>query len=53
MIDPKRVELIHYQDIPHLITPVITDMDKAAGVFKWLVNEMERRYKLVRKSPCS
>jgi len=50
MIDPKRVELIHYQDIPHLITPVITDMDKAPGVFKWLVGEMERRYKLLEKA---
>ncbi|NMB70212.1 DNA translocase FtsK [candidate division WWE3 bacterium] len=50
LIDPKRVELIHYQDIPHLITPVITDMDKAPGVFKWLVGEMERRYKLLEKA---
>lgn len=46
MIDPKRVELVHYQDIPHLYTPVVTDMDKAPAVFKWAVVEMERRLKL-------
>lgn len=46
LIDPKRVELIHYQDMPHLYTPVVTDMDKAPAVFKWAVFEMERRYKL-------
>lgn len=46
MIDPKRVELIHYSDIPHLMTPVVTDLEKAPSVFKWAVAEMERRYKL-------
>jgi len=46
LIDPKRVELVHYQDIPHLLTPVITDTSKAPAVFKWAVIEMERRYKL-------
>lgn len=46
LVDPKRVELIHYQDIPHLLTPVVTDMEKAPSVFKWAVSEMERRYKL-------
>jgi S-DNA-T family DNA segregation ATPase FtsK/SpoIIIE len=46
MMDPKRIELIHYADIPHLLTPVITDVDKAPGAFKWAVSEMERRYKL-------
>ena len=45
LIDPKRVELTHYQDIPHLLTPVVTDMDKASSVFKWAVAEMENRYK--------
>jgi DNA segregation ATPase FtsK/SpoIIIE, S-DNA-T family len=47
LVDPKRVELKHYSDIPHLLAPVITDTDKAAATFKWLVHEMERRYKLL------
>jgi len=46
LIDPKRVELVNYNDIPHLLTPVVMDIDKAASVFRWAVNEMERRYKL-------
>jgi S-DNA-T family DNA segregation ATPase FtsK/SpoIIIE len=46
MMDPKRTELIHYADIPHLLTPIITDVDKAPSAFKWAVSEMERRYKL-------
>jgi S-DNA-T family DNA segregation ATPase FtsK/SpoIIIE len=46
MIDPKRVELTVYESIPHLITPVVTDILKAPAVFKWAVNEMDRRYKL-------
>ncbi len=45
LIDPKRVELSFYKDIPHLIHPVIDDMRKAPGVLKWLVKEMDRRYK--------
>lgn len=50
LIDPKRVELIVYQDIPHLLTPVVTDMDKAPSVFKWAVAEMTRRYVLFEKA---
>lgn len=46
LIDPKRVELILYDGIPHLLTPVVTDMDKAPSVFRWAGEEMERRYKL-------
>lgn len=46
MIDPKRVELKNYEGIPHLITPVVTDSSKAPAIFKWAVNEMDRRYKL-------
>lgn len=44
MIDPKRVELTLYNNIPHLLTPVIVENEKAVGVLKWAVSEMERRY---------
>ncbi len=44
LIDPKRVELTIYNDIPHLISPVITEGKKALGVFRWAISEMERRY---------
>ena len=49
MIDPKIVELAIYADIPHLLTPVITDMNQAASALWWCVNEMERRYLLLAK----
>ena len=46
MIDPKRVELTAYNGIPHLLTPVITQADKAHSSLKWAVGEMNRRYQL-------
>jgi S-DNA-T family DNA segregation ATPase FtsK/SpoIIIE len=49
MIDPKIVELASYADIPHLLTPVITNMNEAASALWWCVNEMERRYTLLAK----
>ncbi|KKT43091.1 MAG: translocase FtsK protein [Microgenomates group bacterium GW2011_GWC1_44_37] len=46
MVDPKRVELTPYNDIPHLLTPVITDVSKVVNALKWATAEMDRRYRL-------
>jgi DNA segregation ATPase FtsK/SpoIIIE, S-DNA-T family len=45
MIDPKRLELGMYEDIPHLLTPVVVDPKKASNALRWAVREMEERYK--------
>jgi S-DNA-T family DNA segregation ATPase FtsK/SpoIIIE len=47
LIDPKMLELAVYDGIPHLLTPVVTDMKEAAGALRWGVGEMERRYRLM------
>jgi DNA segregation ATPase FtsK/SpoIIIE, S-DNA-T family len=47
MIDPKMVELAPFNGLPHLLCPVVTDSKKASGALNWVVNEMERRYRLL------
>jgi len=47
LIDPKMLELSIYEDIPHLLTPVVTDPNKAVFALKWVVREMENRYRLM------
>ena len=47
LVDPKQVEMAPYSDIPHLLTPVITEPDKTISALKWAVNEMQRRYTLL------
>lgn len=50
MIDPKMVELTVYNGTPHLLSPVVTDVDRASGVLFWCIKEMERRYQLLNKA---
>lgn len=47
LVDPKRVELSHYNDLPHLILDPVVDVKKTLAVFNWLIEEMEERYKLL------
>ena len=47
IVDPKQVEMAMYEDIPHLLTPIITSTEKALSALKWAVNEMEKRYSLM------
>src|SRR5207237_9083269 len=47
MVDPKRLELGMYDDIPHLLTPVVVDPKQAANALRWAVREMEERYRLL------
>ncbi len=49
LVDPKQVEMAPYEDIPHLLTPVITEPEKTISALKWAVNEMERRYHLLKE----
>lgn len=50
MVDPKKLELSYYQDIPHLIHPVVTEAEKVPKVLSWAIREMERRYDLLSQA---
>jgi S-DNA-T family DNA segregation ATPase FtsK/SpoIIIE len=50
MVDPKKLELSYYQDIPHLIHPVVTEPEKVPKVLSWAIREMDRRYELLSKA---
>ncbi|MFQ5576769.1 MAG: DNA translocase FtsK [Anaerolineae bacterium] len=50
MIDPKMVELVNYNGIPHLLAPVVTDLERVVGVLSWATREMDRRYKELSKA---
>ncbi|MDP4010426.1 MAG: DNA translocase FtsK 4TM domain-containing protein [Candidatus Spechtbacteria bacterium] len=50
LIDPKRVEFSIYQDIPHLMAPIVVDNSKAVNALKWVVNEMERRFEILAEA---
>ncbi len=52
LVDPKRVEMNSYSEIPHLLAPVVTDAKKAAMALNWAVDEMERRYELLEEAGC-
>jgi S-DNA-T family DNA segregation ATPase FtsK/SpoIIIE len=49
MVDPKKVELTHYSNLPHMLAPVITDAQDACSALYWLVKEMEQRYEMLRR----
>lgn len=52
LVDPKMVEMSQFKDIPHLMCPVITDMNKAAAILEWAVTKMDERYELLSEAGC-
>ncbi|HEV8635531.1 MAG TPA: DNA translocase FtsK 4TM domain-containing protein, partial [Chloroflexota bacterium] len=52
MVDPKRVELTGYNDVPHLLRPVVTEVDKVVAVLRWVTHEMDERYRRLEQAGC-
>ncbi|HVZ94150.1 MAG TPA: DNA translocase FtsK [Phycisphaerales bacterium] len=52
LVDPKMVEMSQFKDIPHLMCPVVTDMNKAAAILEWAVTKMDERYELLSEAGC-
>lgn len=50
LVDPKRVEFTSYTGIPHLLTPVVVDVDKTVNVLRWVVSEMDRRFRIFQET---
>ena len=50
MVDPKRVELANYNGLPHLISPVVVDMERTVAMLKWVAAEMDQRYQRFSQS---
>lgn len=50
LVDPKKVEMSFYEEIPHLVTPVISEPEMASGALKWAVDEMEKRYEMLARA---
>jgi S-DNA-T family DNA segregation ATPase FtsK/SpoIIIE len=50
MVDPKMVELIAYNDVPHLVAPVVVDLEQVVGALAWITRQMDQRYKLFHQS---
>ncbi len=49
MVDPKRVELTSYNGIPHLLAPVVVELERVVGALQWVTREMDERYQQVRQ----
>ncbi|EKD46259.1 MAG: hypothetical protein ACD_68C00068G0001, partial [uncultured bacterium] len=50
LVDPKKVEMTHYNDLPHLLTPVVTEVNKTVNALRWAVAEMDRRFHLLSET---
>ncbi len=50
LVDPKQVEMTHYNGLPHLVTPVVTDSKKVLAALRWVINEMEKRYEMLSRA---